>query len=64
MVVALDFLDDLLHLADLFLPDFLVHLFVLVEELNARGAVAASNAVPDGGELAIVVVEIEVLRES
>ena len=62
IILTLDILEDRLHHFDLLLPVLLVHLDLLLEHLLLGGAVAASETVPKGGVLAIVVVEGQVVN--
>ena len=62
VVVALDILEDGLHLLGLALPLVLGHLGLPPEELLVGLAVAATQTVPEGGELAVVVVEVEMVH--
>lgn len=62
VVLALDVLDDALHLLGLALPLGLGELGLRVEELLVGLAVGAAEAVPEGGELAVVVVEVEMVQ--
>ncbi len=61
VVLALDLLDHLLHLLALAVPLFLAHLRVPVEQLGIRLPVATAEPVPEGGVLAVVVVERKVM---
>jgi hypothetical protein len=62
VVLALDLLDELLHLNDLPVPLVGRHLSLLDEKLSVRLAVRAAETVPQGGELAVVVVEVQVVH--
>lgn len=64
VVVALHLLDNLLHLLGLSLPLGVAHLGLAAEQFVIGLSVAASEAVPEGCELAIVVVEVKVLVKS
>lgn len=55
VVISLDFLLDLLHVLDAGIPGLLRHLGLLVEPSEIGLAVAAAEAIPEGGELAVVV---------
>lgn len=61
VVLSLDLPDDLLHFPALLLPLGLGHVLRLVEHALIRLAVAAAQAVPEGGVLAVVVVEGQVV---
>jgi hypothetical protein len=61
VVLALDLADALLHLANLPLPLLLTHLALAAEQLVVGLAVAAAQAVPERGVLAVVVVKVEVM---
>lgn len=62
VVFALNFLNDLLHLRALLLPFILAHLQLLSEQLVVWLAVAAAKPIPQRSELAIIVVEIEMVH--
>lgn len=62
VVLALDFLDELLHLDDLPVPLVGSHLGLLDEQLRVGLAVRSTEAVPESGELAVVVVEVQVVH--
>lgn len=62
VVGALDRLQDGLHLLGLSLPLLLGHLGLPTEELFIGLAVAASQAVPQRGELSVIVVEVQVVH--
>ena len=62
VVFALNFLNDLLHLRALLLPHVLAHLQLLSEQLVVWLAVAAAKPIPQRSELAIIVVEIEMVH--
>jgi len=62
IIVALDFLHNVLHFLDLLLPLLSVHLRLAVEQFHVGLAVRAAEAVPQRRELAIVVVEVEVVH--
>jgi hypothetical protein len=62
VVLALDLLDQLLHLDDLSVPLVGRHLGLLDEELRVGLAVRTTKTVPQGGELAVVVVEVQVVH--
>nr|POE65074.1 hypothetical protein CFP56_34742 [Quercus suber] len=62
VVFALDLDDHLLHLLGLAGPLLLAHLLLLLEQLVVGLAVAAADAIPQGGELAVVVVEVKVVH--
>jgi hypothetical protein len=62
VVAALDLLDNGLHLLDLALPLLLAHLALTAEKLLVWLAVTAAEAIPEGGVLAVVVVEVEVVH--
>lgn len=57
-----NFLDQFLGFARLALPFLLAHLEVAIKEFVVRQPVASANAIPEGEELAIVVVEVEVVQ--
>lgn len=59
IVLALDFLDDALHLLALLLPLRLCHLELFAEQLVVGLAVRSAETVPEGGVLAVVVVEVQ-----
>lgn len=62
VVLALDLLDQLLHLNDLPVPLVGGHLGLLDEQLRVRLAVRTTETIPEGGELAVVVVEVQVVH--
>lgn len=62
VILALDLVLDLLRLLGLLLPLLGAHLSLAPEEFLIWHAVAAAKTVPEGGELAVVVVEIEVVH--
>ena len=62
IIGAFDFLDNVLHLLDLALPLGSAHLGLAAEELVVGLAVAATETVPEGGELSVVVVEVQVVH--
>lgn len=62
IVIALDLLHDRLHLLHLPLPLLLAHLRLAAEELLVGLAVGAAETVPERRELAVVVVEVEVVH--
>ena len=62
VVLALDLLNQLLHLNDLPVPLVGSHLGLLDEELSVGLAVRTTETVPQGGELAVVVVEVQVVH--
>ena len=62
VVIALDILENGFHLLCLFLPFFLVHLGLATEKLLIGHPVAASQAIPEGSELSVVVVEVEMVH--
>jgi hypothetical protein len=62
LVLALDLFDQLLHLDDLSVPLVGRHLSFLDEQLGVRLAVGAAEAVPQRRELAVVVVEVQVVH--
>ena len=61
IILALNLFHHLLHLFGLFVPLLLAHLERWLEHGRVGLAIAASEAVPDGGVLAKVVVEVEVV---
>jgi len=58
VVDALDLLGHGLHFLSLALPLFGGHLLLAAEELLVGLAVGTAEAVPEGGELAVVVVKV------
>jgi hypothetical protein len=62
LIIALDLLDDLLHLPRLPLPLVLGHLGLPLEQLVVGLPVAATQSVPQGGELTVIVVEVEMVH--
>lgn len=62
VIGALYFLDHLLHLLALLLPLLLRHVLFLVEHALIGLPVAATESVPEGGVLAVVVVEGQVMN--
>lgn len=62
VVLALNCGDHLLHLLDLATPFIGGHLGLLFEQLFVRLPVAATQSVPQSGELTVVVVEIQVVH--
>lgn len=62
IILTLDLLDNLLHLIDLLLPRRRAHLLLLLEQVIIGLPVAAAEAIPQGGELTVVVVEGEVVN--
>lgn len=62
IILALDLLDNVLHLLDLALPLGLAHLCLAAEELVVGLAVAATETIPESGELSVVVVEVQVVH--
>ena len=62
VIATLDFLDNFLHLLDLTIPLLLAHLTLTSEELIIWLFVAATEAVPEGGVLTVVVVEVQVVH--
>lgn len=62
VVLALDLLRHVLGALRLELPLGRAHLLLLVEEVGVGLAVGAADAVPEGGVLAVVVVEVEVVH--
>lgn len=55
VILALDILHNVLHLLGLALPLGLALLLVALEELLVGLAVAAAEAIPQSGELAVIV---------
>ena len=62
VVLALDVLEDSLHLFGLSLPLFLAHFRLAAEEFLIRLSVTASETIPESGELSVVVVEVEMVH--
>lgn len=62
VILALDGLENRLHLLGLALPLLITHLGLAAEELLVRLAVATAQAVPKSGELAVVVVEVQMVH--
>lgn len=62
VILTLDLLDKLLHLLDLAIPLILGHLCLATEQLLVGLAVAAAQSVPQGRELAVVEVEVEMVH--
>lgn len=62
IILALNLLHNVLHLLDLALPLGLAHLCFAAEELVVGLAVAATEAIPESGELSVVVVEVQVVH--
>lgn len=62
VVVSFDIFEDRLHLLGLALPFFVTHLGLAAEELVIGLAVATPKTVPEGCELAVVVVEVQVVH--
>lgn len=62
VILTLNVLKDSLHLLGLSLPLFLVHLCLTAEKFFVGLPVATPHAVPQGGELSIVVVEVEMVH--
>lgn len=60
-VVALNFLNDVVHLTGLLLPQVLGHFGLFLEELGIWFAITSSQSIPEGGELAIVDVEVQMM---
>ena len=61
IVLALHLFHHLLHLFGLFFPLFVAHLERWLEHGRVGLAIAASEAVPDGGVLAKVIVEVQMV---
>lgn len=61
--IALDLLDKLIGLLGLAVPLLLAHLLFLEEEFDVGLAVAATDTVPECGELAVIEVEVQVVLE-
>lgn len=55
-------MDDALHLSRLPLPLLLPHLRLALEELIVGFSVAAAQTIPQRGELAIIIVEVEMVH--
>jgi hypothetical protein len=62
IVAAFDFLDNVFHFLDLALPLGRSHLGLAAEELVVGLAVAATETIPEGGELSVVVVEVQMVH--
>ena len=62
VICALDLFNHHVNSFSLLVPFVLAHFEFLLEELVVGLAVAAAEAVPEGGELAVVVVEVEVVH--
>lgn len=62
VILTLNFLEDSLHLLGLSLPLLLVHFCLATEKFFVGLPVATAHAVPQGGELSIVVVEVEMVH--
>ena len=62
VVIALHVLENGFHFLCLLLPFFLVHLGLATEKLLIGHPVAASQAIPEGSELSVVVVEVEMVH--
>ena len=62
VVVGLDLLDDPFHLLHLLLPLGLAELGLAVEQLHVGLAVRAAETIPESGELAVVVVKVQVVH--
>lgn len=62
VVITLHVLEDGLHLLGLTLPLLLVHLGLTAEELFVGLPVATTQTIPEGSELSIVVVEVQVVH--
>jgi len=62
VILAFDLFNYLLHLRSLSLPLGLAHLGFLLEELIVWFAIGATEAIPQRRELAVVVVEVQVVH--
>jgi hypothetical protein len=62
LIITLHLLDNSLHLPRLPLPLLLTHLSLLPKQLLVRFPVAATQTIPQRGELAIVVVEVKMVH--
>ena len=62
IILALDPFLDNLHLLNLSLPFRLAHLTLLFEQLGVGPTVGAAQTIPEGRELAVVVVEVQVVH--
>ncbi|KAH3673462.1 hypothetical protein WICPIJ_009773 [Wickerhamomyces pijperi] len=61
IVLTFDDILDSFHLFDLLLPGHFVELLALVEQLGFWLSVRVTQSVPQGGELTVVVVEVQVV---
>lgn len=62
VVLALDLLDHLIDCLGLLFPFALAHLELLLEQLVVGLPVAATHAVPERRELAVIVVEVQMVH--
>lgn len=62
IIIALNSLQDVLHLLCLLLPLLLTHLSLALEKLLVGLAVASTHAVPERRVLAVVVVKVEMVH--
>lgn len=62
IVFAFNLLPDDLHLLNLLVPLSLAHLELFAEKLIVRLAITATNAIPQRRELAVVVVEVQMVH--
>lgn len=62
VVFALNLNNHSLHFLGLSLPLFIAHFGLLGEQLVVWLAVAATKAIPESGELAVVIVEVQVVH--
>ena len=62
IVFSLDILENSLHLLSLTLPLLVTHFGLATEKLLVGLAVAATQTVPEGSELAVVVIEVQVVH--
>lgn len=60
VVLALDFEYEALHLGLLATPLLLAHLGLFLEKLHVGLAVAAAEAIPEGGELTVAVYMVSI----